>query len=155
HMLMTHIESGEPLEDVRKKLKSHHTPGVLSQFERMLRQQQRLEDTSTLLNTGQGRDQSGMATTISQHTYMLESYYDVLSSLFDKLKISEWAIQHLDDCLFIGLNRGAFRPPAIFGHWLRGCQFDGPVTNYVACMTQPLARPPMLAPVIQEHVESL
>jgi len=52
-----------------------------------------------------------------------ENYDAELVSVLEKSRRTGWAIEHIDDCLFIGAYRGDFRGPAelIFRTWFEGC----------------------------------
>ncbi|KPK80434.1 MAG: hypothetical protein AMS25_09085 [Gemmatimonas sp. SM23_52] len=119
---------------------------TFQQLGRVLRQVERMKAVVKIMNEGTGTDPLlKMPIRIPENPVELDSYDDRLSELIERSDKDGWALDVIDECLFIGAYRSDARA---WGHhafqmWLGTCRArsDFPVANLLRCMTTPLALP--------------
>jgi hypothetical protein len=125
--------------------RKHGKKGI-QQIGRILRQMRRMAHVNEVISTGNGTDpDSGYAVHVPDETLQLENYDTELSALLERAHKMGWAIDVIDDALFVGayagssgrLGRAAFRV------WLEaeGWKPGYPATNILQSMYAPLGLP--------------
>lgn len=116
------------------------------QLGRILRQGARLESVVNIINSGSGWDiDLDREVVIPEEALSVNSYDDCLAVLLEDSRKRGWAIECINDCLFIGVYRNEKQKagPIAFSSWFASCggrpQF--PQANLLECMTIPLALP--------------
>lgn len=119
----------------------------MDQLFRLAKQQDRMANMARILKTGKGREpfRENAMVTIPEQPVETEVTDHAISSLVDKLKTKDWAIDVVDNCLFVGAYKGGMLPvaEAAFQMWFK-LEAEGrsfPVVNLNHCMTLPLALP--------------
>jgi len=123
-----------------------HGEKGIEQLKRMSRQANRMEEVRGILCTDKGVD-SDTHQNISIHPdpIAVDCYDERLGAIIEKALQKGWALDVIDDCLFIGAYSGKMQVAAevIFSQWFQGCggHEEDPLLNLQACMTNPLALP--------------
>lgn len=116
------------------------------QLARMYRQARRMSHVADTVNKGTSHDPDrDHNVAVPQETLELESYDSDLSDLLDRARKKQWAIDVIDECLFVGVYRTEV---LIAGHrshqsWLRRMGFHEqyPSCDLLGAMVNPLALP--------------
>lgn len=137
------------------------SPKVYEQFERMLRQIDRMEFASNVLGKGSGRDPDSKQQVVIPEPYIpMQPWDDQLNSLFDKAREKRWAIDIVDECLFVGCysDKQMMRAsPVAFLPWLDEFS-EGercPAARLIDCVLDPLALPLFAIPTHPERMMDL
>ncbi|HEY0864648.1 MAG TPA: hypothetical protein VGD97_11130 [Lacunisphaera sp.] len=118
----------------------------IEQLERMAKQAHRMGQVSDILSKGMGEDPF-----LNQMVHVPDEPIDVtdweenLRNVIENSKARGWAIDVIEDVLFLGAYRGDMQKvgPMVFGGWFKN-SCDGksfPVLNIMQCMQSPLALP--------------
>jgi len=120
---------------------------VVKQFERNLRQMSRLDHFAAIMNKGDSVDpDTGNRHIIPEPFIEVATWHQQLNATIEKAKVKGWAIDTIDDCLFVGcyvekhfLHGGHI----IFNTWLDkyGGDQSSPRARLVDSMHIPLALP--------------
>jgi hypothetical protein len=147
----------EHFKQIFSETESKHT---VKQFERMLRQMDRMDFAASVLASGKAKDPDS-----KQEIYIPEPYvpiedWDVeLNELFEEAAEKGWAINVIDDCLFVGAYAKHMLPasPIAFLAWLN--EFSGgefiPAARLIDSVGQPLALPLFTIPTSPERMMDL
>jgi hypothetical protein len=153
-----------PLAQFAAKTKCEHlvpnfekteSPKKVQQLKRLIRQTERLEQTQELINTGIGQDARGDRVRLSEDVMEECLYADRLAELIEQSQSSNWAIDVIDGCLFVGVYRGHFRDGLAFQMWLKESDVDGPICDLRTTLFAPLGTPLYLIPPLFSHVEDI
>lgn len=127
------------------------------QFERVLRQMDRMDFASNVIGKGRGRDPDlAMEVRIPEPYIPMNDWDEELNKLFNGALERGWAIDVVDDCLFVGAYAQHMRSasPFAFLTWLD--QFAGgepsPIARLVDCVSVPLALPMFAMPTSSERI---
>jgi len=144
------VKSGKKNHDILASLLSDQ-PTLLDrksgeQRERIAKQLARLTHITNVLNDGESVDpDTGFKVKIPADPVVVESYDAKIGDMIDDAKSKRWAIDVLDDCLFIGAYAGEVGPaaPLIFRAWFDACDSRKgfPFVDFNECMIYPLALP--------------
>ncbi len=132
----------------------------LAQLERIGKQAAKMEQTSTILKTRKGVDPHlNVNVRIPDKPIEISDYDARLRAVLDNSKEKGWAIDVIDDCLFIGAYRSGIKLPGLvaFRVWFDECS-DGkrfPVVNLMQCMEMPLALPVFNRALTEEQMFDL
>lgn len=133
----------ERFKQVVLQTESEHT---VKQFERMLRQMDRMDFASNVLGKGVGQDPDSKQQIHIPEPYIPIADWDAeLNELFEEASEKGWAINVIDDCLFVGAYAKHMLPasPIAFLGWLN--EFSGgefiPAARLIDSVNQPLALP--------------
>lgn len=108
--------SPDQLEDFRAK----NGDGKYKQLCRVLRQDERGRNLERTLNTGIGIDPVFQAPIeISDDTIVLKSFTDRLAEALVKSREKGWAIDLIDECLYVGAYCGPLPMEAAFTPWVK------------------------------------
>jgi len=125
----------------------------LQQMNRIVRQCQRSQATTKILNTGQGVEPiDGMNVKISEDYYELEYFEDVVYNLLKQVNNKNWAIDIIEGCLFIGAYKGNFPGQQAFKMWTKLEGFSGPIIDFRSTFYAPIAVPPFLLPLGEKTI---
>lgn len=147
----------EHFKEIVSQTESKHT---IKQFERMLRQMDRMDFASNVLSNGTGQDPDSKQQIHIPEPYIpIEDWAVELNELFEEATEKGWAINVIDDCLFVGAYAKHMLPasPIAFLGWLN--EFSGgefiPATRLIDSVSQPLALPIFSIPMPPEHMMDL
>lgn len=133
----------EHFKRIVQQTESKHT---IKQFERMLRQMDRMDFASNVIGKGAGQDpDSKQQIHIPEPYIAIEDWDAELNELLERASEKAWAIKVIDDCLFVGAYAKHMLPasPIAFLGWLN--EFSGgefiPAARLVDSVIQPLALP--------------
>lgn len=145
-------------ENFKQIVSETETPHAYKQFERMLRQMDRMEFVSNVLGIGRGRDpDSALEVTIPEPYIPMDDWDKQLNALFVHALDRGWAIDVIDGCLFVGCyadEKMRAASPFIFLTWLE--KFAGgensPIARLVDCLSHPLALPLYAVPTLPDRM---
>lgn len=144
----------EQFKQIVSQTESTHT---VKQFERMLRQMERMDFASTVLGKGAGQDPDSKQQIHIPEPYIPIADWDAeLNELFEEASEKGWAINVIDDCLFVGAYAKHMLPasPFAFLMWLH--DFSGgefiPAARLLDSVFQPLALPLFSIPTSPERM---
>jgi len=147
----------ERFKQIVSQTESEHT---VKQFERMLRQMDRMDFVSSILGKGTGQDPDSKQEIHIPEPYIpIEEWNVELNELLGEATEKGWAINVIDDCLFVGAYAKHMLPasPFTFLVWLN--EFSGgefiPVARMIDSVSQPLALPIFSIPVPPERTMDL
>lgn len=136
---------------------SEHT---VKQFERMLRQMDRMDFASNVLGKGAAQDPDSKQQIHIPEPYIpIEDWDAELNELFQEASEKGWAINVIDDCLFVGAYAQHMLPasPFTFLMWLH--EFSGgefiPAARLLDSVFEPLALPLFTIPTSPERMMDL
>lgn len=145
----------EHFKQIVTELETDHT---VKQFQRVLRQMDRMDFATNVISKGKGRDpDSNQEIYIPEPYIPIESWDDELNKTFDRALDSGWALDVIDDCLFVGAYASEhmrLASPFAFLLWLEkfaGGEF-GPIARLIDCVNEPLALPIFAIPTSQERM---
>lgn len=120
-----------------------HGPHGLNQLKRIARQVSRMSHVAEVLNTDSGIDpDTNEKININPEPLLEEKYDERISPAISKSAKRGWAIETVENCLFIGAYTGEFQKIAqgIFSEWFYGCggTKEDPTSNMLASMTHSL-----------------
>ena len=126
------------------------------QLMRMARQDSRSSKAMSLLNKGSGYDPgTEMDVRISEDTYVLHDYLEMISDLLGQCEEKGWAITVVDDCIMIGAYKAGFPASAAFGGWVRGMGIRYPIVEFRQTFRVPVTLPPFLLPLGKDELMKL
>jgi hypothetical protein len=147
----------EHFKEIVSQTETAHT---VKQFERVLRQMDRMSFASSVLGKGRGQDpDSNQEINIPEPYIPIEDWVADLNELFDKATEKAWAINVIDDCLFVGAYAEHMLPasPTAFLGWLS--DFSGgefiPAARLIDSVSVPLALPLFAIPTSPERIRDL
>jgi hypothetical protein len=147
----------EHFKQIVSQTESKHT---VKQFERVLRQMDRMEFATNVIGKGKGEDPDSKQQINIPEPYIPIGDWDVeLNQLFDEAAENGWAIDVIDDCLFVGAYaKHMLQPsPVAFLAWLN--EFSGgefiPAARLIDCVHQPLTLPIFSIPTSPERMMDL
>lgn len=147
----------EHFKEMVAQTQSEHT---VKQFERMLRQMDRMNFASNVIGKGKGQDPDSKQEINIPEPYIPIENWDVeLNELFDVAAEKGWAINVIDGCLFVGAYaKHMLHPsPVAFLAWLN--EFSGgefiPAARLIDCVHQPLTLPIFSIPTSPERMMDL
>ena len=120
---------------------------AVKQLQRMARQADRMLHVSTVISTGKGVDPDSNETIIIPEPFFpIEMWDDRLNGALNKASSQGWAIDVIDNCLFLGvyasdqMRRGGY---VVFNAWFdqMGGTPECPRAMLIDSMRQPLALP--------------
>jgi len=116
------------------------------QAQRIARQMARLRHFSEIATTGKSDDpDTGYPVRIPEDVFYHDSYDAQMSTVIDKARTDDWAIQVIDGCLFVAAYANKMRRASnhAFEAWLREAEWRRgfPTSNLMNCMLSPLAFP--------------
>ncbi|EKG2484423.1 hypothetical protein ACUVJI_04730 [Vibrio parahaemolyticus] len=120
---------------------------AVKQLQRMFRQASRMSHVSTVLSTGRGVDpDTNEQIYIPEPFFEIESWDERLVSKLDEADRKGWAIDVIDDCVFLGVYASEHMLAGghiIFNSWFdsSGGTPDCPRGLLIDCMRTPLALP--------------
>lgn len=133
----------ERFKQLVSETESSHT---VKQMERMLRQMDRMDFAANVLGTGKGKDPDSKQEIYIPEAYMPIENWDVeVNELMDEASEKGWAINVIDDGLFVGAYAKHMRQasPVAFLGWLN--EFSGgefiPAARLIDSLHIPLALP--------------
>lgn len=136
------------------------TPHTVKQMERVLRQMDRMDFAANVLDSGRGKDPDSKWEIYIPEPYMPIEDWDLeLNELFKKATEKGWAINVIDDCLFVGTYAKHMLPasPIAFLAWLN--EFSGgefiPAARLIDSVSIPLALPLFAIPTSPEYMMEL
>lgn len=118
-------------------------PGEVKHFERLARQAKRLSSIVGIINQGSGTDhRSGAAVQTPDPGIELDSFAAlVIESCEEVGDDKSWSIQHIDDCLYLGVYSDRRFMFSFFG-WVKGMGLSPePTISLLDCYTNGLCRP--------------
>ncbi|WP_397459009.1 hypothetical protein AB3464_03905 [Pseudomonas asplenii] len=124
-----------------------HGEGALKQLQRMIRQATRMGHVSEVLVTGRSEDpDTEYKIRIPEEKVYIGDWDSELNSILHKSDTRGWALDVIDDCLFIAsYSRTAMRGGGhiLFNGWFDNLEGtpDCPRTTLISCMSHPLALP--------------
>ena len=143
-------------EKYREILTKTETPRTVKQFERVMRQEARMEFVGEVMGKGFATDpDTGIAVSIPEPYIPMASWVDALDELIEKAKEKSWAYD-VQDSLFIGAYSGdpwSARGHIAFLGSLGGAgdlERDFHVIRLANCMSHPLAPPLFSRPLAVE-----
>lgn len=147
----------ERFKQILSETESKHT---VKQFERILRQMDRMDFVANVLGGKKAKDpDSGQEILIPEPYVPIEDWDGELNELFEEAAEKGWAINVIDDCLFVGAYAKHMRPasPIAFLGWLN--EFSGgefiPAVRLIDSVGQPLALPLFAIPTSPERMMDL
>lgn len=137
--------------------RDEHGEGKYNQLGRVLRQQARMQHVTQVLNTDSGVDPDTDEQIVVGRDPIETSFWDThLAFALDDSKRSGWSIEHIEQCLYLGVYRGDMRlaSKAIFSAWVEHtCSAKVfSVVNLIDCMLNPLALPIYLRRIPRESM---
>jgi hypothetical protein len=147
----------ERFKQIVSETESKHT---VKQFERMLRQMDRMDFAAKVLGGGKAKDPDSDQEILIPEPYVpIEDWDAELNELFEEAAEKGWAINVIDDCLFVGAYAKHMLPasPIAFLGWLDafcGGEFI-PVARLTDSVGQPLALPLFAIPTSPERMMNL
>jgi hypothetical protein len=129
---------------------------TFGQMGRMLRQKERMAHVAEVATNGDSIDpDTGNRVFVPDEPLVLKSWDEALVAVLEDSRRSGWAIEVVDNCLFLGAYREQFRlvGPDLFRAWLGGePEHKGyPSTNLIQSMSDPLALPIFSRHLPAEH----
>lgn len=144
-------------EHLKQLVAETESAQTFKQFQRIVRQMNRMDFASKVLGKGQARDpDSEEEIFIPEAALPIEQWDDRLNKLFDEACERGWAVDVIDDCLFVGAYSAEHMRRAghiAFVQWLD--QFAGdefsPTARLIDSVTLPLALPIFAVPTTSER----
>lgn len=137
------------------------TAHTVKQFDRMLRQMDRMDFATNVLGKGYGRDpDSDQEINIPEPYVPMDDWEDRLNQLFDNALDRGWALDVIDECLFVGCyaeEKMRAASPLMFLSWFDKYA-DGefiPLARLIDCVGVPLALPVFATPIPPERMLDL
>jgi len=120
---------------------------TVKQLKRIIRQYERMDHVCDVLSKGKGMDpDTNTNIIITEESVMIDSWDNELNQILEESSSNGYAINIIDDCLFIGCYSG--HPWVSGGHYVFNTWFDGsgdvlncPREQLFNSMQQPLALP--------------
>ncbi|MGE5386073.1 MAG: hypothetical protein ACM3SV_09315 [Betaproteobacteria bacterium] len=145
-------------EHFKQIVSETETAHTVKQFERVLRQMDRMDFATTVISKGKGIDpDSNQEIRIPEPYIPMEDWDTELNKTFDDALDRGWALTVIDDCLFVGVyasEQMRAASPFVFLAWLD--QFGGgessPVARLIDCVNMPLALPVFAIPTSPERM---
>lgn len=134
-----------------------HGEQSLKQLQRMMRQANRMGHVAEVFNTGSSQDpDTEFKINIPEETLYIPDWDDELNSVLIQSDTRGWALEVIDDCLFIGsYSKTAMRGA---GHSMFNTWFDSsegtsecPRARLIDCMQHPLALPIFNRAIADRH----
>jgi len=148
-------------EQFKQVVSETESPSTFKQFERMLRQMDRMEFAKQVIGSGKARDpDSSIEYRIPEPYIPMQEWDGELNRMFEKALDRGWALDVIDGCLFVACyadKKTLHASPFLFLPWLER-HAEGefcPISRMVDCMTQPLALPTYLLPTFPERMFDL
>lgn len=135
-------------EQFRQFVSEKETKHTVKQFERMVRQMERMEFATDVLGKGRGKDPDTDQKIFIPEPYMPMVNWDrELDDLFNTATERGWAINVIDNCLFVGCyadQQMRMASPYVFLSWFDKYAQGGDsrLARLIDGMTIPLALPP-------------
>jgi hypothetical protein len=103
---------------------NNESKSTVKQFERMLRQHDRMHHVSDVIGGKQSKNpDTGQIINIRDEPIIVDDWFDRLQKLCEQTDDKSWAIDVIDDCLFLGCYS---QPPIIYGgHLMFLAWFNG------------------------------
>lgn len=147
-------------EHFKQIVSQTETKHTIKQFERMLRQMDRMDFAKELIGKGKAQDPDSKQDIYIPEPFIPIEEWDVeLNEIMDRASEKGWAIDVIDDCLFVGAYaKHMLRPaPIAFLGWLN--EFSNgeflPVARLVDCVGEPLTLPIFSIPTTPERMMDL
>lgn len=147
-------------EHFKQVISRTETAHTVKQFERVVRQMDRMDFAKNVLGRGKGKDPDSKQEIHIPEPYVPIDDWDVeLNELLDEAAEKGWAINVIDGCLFVGAYAMHMLPasPIAFLGWLN--EFSGgefiPAARLIDSVSQPLALPPFIIPTSPERMMDL
>jgi hypothetical protein len=133
---------------------------TFEQMLRMMRQSLRMAHVSELVANDESTDPDSQLTIrVNKEPLQIDTYSERLSGLIDSALSKGWAIDIVDDCLFMGAYSGKMisAAPFVFRAWVQGVGVAewNPIVNLLESMIHPLALPLFNRGVRVEHTFDL
>lgn len=126
------------------------------QLKRMAKQDLRMMQSIDIINNGRGLDPAtNKNVIISDDVFTLEHFDHIVSSLLTKSEEKGWAIDIVDECLFIGVYSGKFPGNKAFRGWLEPFKITYPRIDFRNSFFVPLSLPPFLLPFSEKDLMHL
>ncbi len=158
---LAHFYKHAECERFKGLIQKTESAATFKQFERVLRQMDRMEFAKNVLRSKLAHDpDSGQAIRIPEAYVPIAEWGEELNAVVAQSKERGWAIDVIDECLFIGCYS---KPdmirmsPAAFLPWLDEFAGDeySPVFRLIDCSWIPLALPLYLLPLPEESLMDL
>ena len=147
-------------EHFKRRVSEAETSHTVKQMERMLRQMDRMDFAANVLGSGKGKDPDSKWEIHIPEPYMpTEDWDEELNELFEEAAEKGWAINVIDDCLFVGAYAKHMLPasPIAFLAWLN--EFSSgefiPAARLIDSVSVPLALPLFAMPTSPERMMDL
>lgn len=145
-MEFIHRFTPDPCERAVYHFREQEGPKVFEQLGRVLRQGGRMEHVVELMRSGRSTDpDTDQTVLVPDDPIEVESYDSRLAALLEQAKVGGWAIEVVDECLFIGAYRHEpqRRGAGLFRAWFEHCSGNSafPMCDLLQCMAMPLALP--------------
>ncbi len=145
-------------EHFKQFVSETETVQTVKQFERVLRQMDRMDFATTVISKGKGIDpDSNQEIDIPEPYFPMEDWDTELNKTLDGALDRGWALAVIDDCLFVGAYASEHMraaSPFVFLAWLD--KFTGgessPVVRLIDCVREPLALPIFAIPTSPERI---
>ncbi len=125
-----------------KKIVENLPNEIGKQLYRMAKQDWRAEKVVEAIKNEEGIDIStNCKLKISEKRYYINTYEEIIIKLYKKNKWKKWAIDIIDDCLFIGLYSD-YRMASTFDFWVQQYDKYSIIIDYRTVYSVNLARPP-------------
>ena len=160
-MAIAEVKEGEKNQDLSRKVMFYKSSGceqfkqfalqdesakTAKQFERMARQVDRMQFVTEALSDKKTRDpDTSKEVHIRERFVPIDEWDEELNSVCDEAMEKGWAINMVDNCLFLGAYTQRFLPMSSTMFWLWMKPFaegeQTPVARLIDCVGQPLALP--------------
>lgn len=119
----------------------------IKQAKRIIRQTERAQNTLSLVTTDKGYDPIlKIPKTFSKEVLELSFYVERINSLLEKIKDKDWAIDIVQDCLYIGCYRNTAPWLSTFSYWVNS-ECRGPIViDWKTVFYIPVVSSPFLYP---------
>lgn len=118
------------------------------QLGRMLKQDARGYSVASIINKNSGDEFcSGMTVKISQDFFKTEHFFETIEAMAKESSKNGWAIDIINECLFVGVYSCDFPGYWAFSRWLQDLNINYPIHKLINTFATPLSLPLFLLPL--------
>ncbi|GAB3751269.1 hypothetical protein [Lysobacter olei] len=142
--VMFYKQSG--CEQFKERALQDESPQTAKQFDRMARQLDRMQFVTEALSDKKTRDPDTSKEVFIREAFVpIDEWDEEFNTVCDQAMEKGWAINMVDNCLFLGAYSKQYFPMSSTMFWLWLREFSGgeqtPVARMIDCVVEPLALP--------------
>ncbi|MCK4796444.1 MAG: hypothetical protein KAT05_03635 [Spirochaetes bacterium] len=112
------------------------------QLIRIAKQHLRMSSTSNILKNKKGKDPfNNFDILLPEKEFITDEYNEDVVNLIEKLQQNSWAINVIDDCLYIGVYTDKTPSSIVFLSWMKSINVDYPIFDFMQSIFSPGIQP--------------